>query len=322
MKKGNNKSGFSLLELIIVISIMSILGAIITPQIVKHVTTNRATACRTDREAILAVFERCIYAQTKALVVEDLEDMLIEGGVDVATWNEVKQYNACPSSGHFTAEVLGDVAIIHCDCSGHDDAVVDFNLWSGTELAEGLDAPIDPPTPPAPEPPAPEPPESEEPSSSEPPVGDWGYWPYADSADGSQRNPVWEGKRFPGQVVEVPVPSGLFESRGGNMYVVIDRSGGTGVFPVYWEWALGPENIDSRGWEQCISWSGVKINDVESIRFYQDGQPVAGTITGIHYGDILVYGGRSYIYASHDESPQKPEPDGTNGGNNFYFVDP
>ena len=320
-EKRTNKSGFSLLELIVVISIMAVLGGVLAPQLVRYVDSNRATACKTDRESILAVYERCIYGQTKDLDTAALQQVL--SGSDPATKDEVFQYDECPSSGDFTGEVIVNpttgvhTAIIHCDHPGHEDVVVDFIGWGGTEYAEGIDDPL-PPPPSSSEPETDEEESEEEPTTIE--AEEHGYWPYDD--DGR-----WEGKRFPGQYVEVPVPSGLFTSKEGNTYVIIDRSGGTGVFPVYYEWNLGPENIDTRGWEHCISWSGVVIEDIESIMYkrWDEGKQAyvkTGSITGVHYGDIVVYKGLRYIYGSHDESMEKPLPIEGANGNNFYLVDP
>ena len=317
MKKEDKgrKAGFSLVEIIVVISIMAVLGMVLAPQLVRHVNNNRITACKTDREAILAVYERCIYAQTKALETDDLNAVLT--GMDAMTKDEVLQYDACPSEGSYTGEVDGDVAIIHCNHPGHEDVVVDFVGWNGTELAEGDDDPLDPP--PSSEEPETDEPDTEEPTTEEPEGGS-GYWPYEDDER-------WEGKRFPGQYVEVSVPSGLFTSKEGNTYVIIDRSGGTGVFPVYWEWNLGPENIDTRGWEHCIAWSGVTIEDISTIMYkrWDEGSQAyveTGAITGIHYGDIVIYEGKRYIYGSHDESLEKPMPIAGQNANNFYLVDP
>ena len=323
MKKERNGRdlGFSLLELIVVISIMAVLGGVVAPQLVRHVNNNRATACRTDREALLAVYERCIYKQTMALKTSDLNNMI--AGSDAATKDEVQQYDNCPMGGSFTGEVLENatthvyMAIIHCDHAGHEDAVVDFIGWSTAEHAEGDDDAL--PPPPSSSEPEEEESSSEEESSTEE-EKQAGYWPYEDDIR-------WEGKKFPGQYIEVSVPSGLFTSKEGNTYVIIDRSGGTGTFPVYWEWNLGPENIDTRGWEHCISWSGVIIEDISSIMYkrWDEGKQAyveTGAITGVHYGDIVVYKGKRYIYGSHGESLEKPLPIEGQNGNNFYLVDP
>lgn len=317
MKKERNGRdfGFSLLELIVVISIMAVLGGVVAPQLVRHVNNNRATACRTDREALLAVYERCIYKQTMALKTSDLNNM-IEGD-DSLTKDEVQQYDNCPNGGNFTGEVLENAtthvytAIIHCDHAGHEDAVVDFIGWSTAEHAEGDDDAL--PPPPSSSEPEEEESSSEEESSTEE-EKQAGYWPYEDDIR-------WEGKKFPGQYIEVPVPSGLFTSQEGNSCVIIDKSGGTGVFPVYWEWNLGPENIDSRGWDHVIVWSGVTIEDLSA--FVHPSSPTQ--LTGINHGDMVIYEGKRYIYVNKNYGGvgayiNYPVP-GQNA-NDFYLVDP
>ena len=330
MKKGNKskKAGFSLIELIVVISIMAVLGMVLAPQLVRHVNNNRITACKTDREAILAVYERCIYAQTKQLETDDLNAVL--NGSDATTWDEVKQYKECPSGGNYTGEVGVDtdgdgnadtdldVAIIHCNHPGHDDVVVDFIGWDGTELAEGDDDPLDPP-PSSEEPEEDEPTSEEESSSEEEKKGDT-TWPYA----GDSR---WVGKDFPGQYVPVKVPTGLFTTPEGNTYVIIDKKDGElnvgdHYYRVYYRWRLGPEYIDNTCWPHVISWSGVLIEDIESIRCHNaEGQPI-DRITGVHRGDIVVYEGIRYIYTSHSEAPEKYLPGGDPNVTSFYPVDP
>lgn len=317
-EKRTNKSGFSLLELIVVISIMAVLGGVLAPQLVRYVNSNRATACKTDREAILAVYERCIYRDAKDLSQNDLDAIL--DGTNVTTWDEVKQYMQCPSGGTYTGEISGDVAVIHCSvhCDGeHDDVATDFLGWTGTEVAETIDASL-PPAPPEDEPETDEP-DSEEETTTEEEKEEKSYWPYMEDER-------WDGNRFPGQYVDIDAPSKLFTSKDGNKYVIIDKPGnpaGPGKYRVFWEWSLGPENIDTRGWEQCVSWSGVIIEDVETIRFYREENGVyvpKDAITGIHYGDILYYEGYRYIYGSHDEHLEKPFPIPGQNGNNFYLI--
>lgn len=313
-EKRTNRSGFTLLELIIVISIMGVLTGLIAPQIVRYVTTNRATACEADREAILAVYERCIYKQTKDLDTASLQQVMT--GYDPATSNEVLQYVNCPSGGSFTGEVTGDpatatyVATIKCNHPGHEDAVVDFIGWSTTVYAEGIDEPFVEP-PPAVIPPPDEPESEEETTTEEEESVDPSYWPYADDSR-------WDGIRFPGQVIYVNTPSKVETSKEGNQYVLIDRDG-TGKFPVYWEWNLGPENIDNRGWEWCVTCSGIEIKDLSA--FTHPNSPTQ--LTGINYGDIVYYKGYKYVYGSHYGSEYNAYLDypieGANG-NNFYLV--
>ena len=299
--------GFSLIEVIVVVAIMAVLGTVVVPQLLRYVNQNQAKACQVDREGILAVYERCIYAETLQLKTEDLQHMM--AGSDAATKNEVQQYEGCPRSGHYTGTVNGDVAIITCDCVGHEEVVVDFAAWSGGDMVEGPDAPYDPTTfPTTPEPD--EPTTEEETSSEEPPLGG-GIWPYAEDSR-------WDGRRYPGQVVEIPVPTPVFTSQDGVDYVIVDRDSNKDTFSVYWEWNRGPENIDqgNPGWEAAVRLSGITINDVETIIHPTN----KNAITGINYGDILIYKGYTYIYGSHDLSAEKPFPVEGQNGNNFYLV--
>jgi len=304
--------GFSLIEVIVVVAIMAVLGSVLVPQLLRYVNQNRAKACQVDREGILAVYERCIYEGSAVLQTQDLEDIIdrVKPGMDEGTKDEVAQYVKCPNGGNYTGKVVGDLAIIECDCDGHEEVVVDFAAWSGTELAEGIDAPYDPATFPTP----PEPPESssEEPSSSteEEPV-DSGVWPYEDDER-------WDGKRFQGQSVYIDVPV-KFTTREGNTYVIVDRSSETpGKFQVNWEWNRGPENIDVRKFEGVISHSGITITDISTVTVYYSG---TWYLKGIHYGDIVVLDGKEYIYGSLDQQSNDllPVPTADNPGN-FYYV--
>lgn len=300
-----SKSGFSLLEVIVVVAIMAVLGTVLAPQFFRYVEQNRAKACQVDREGILAVYERCIYEEKKALTTADLINVM--DGSDPATQNEIFQFERCPLNGTYTATVTNGVAMITCSCVGHEEAVVDFAAWDGVELAEGLDDPFTPES--TPDIPESGDPSTEEPSTEEDPPVDSGIWPYED-------DPRWEGKRFPGQVVEIPVPTPIFTSKDGLDYVIVARNGNT--FPVHWEWNRGPEHIDqgSTSWEDAIRCSGIVIRDVNTILCPTN----SNAITGINYGDILEYKGYRYIYGSHDTSYEKSFPIEGQNGNNFYLI--
>ncbi len=311
-KKEVRNLGFSLLEIIVVITLIAVLGSILAPMFFQYVSRNRATSCQVDREAILAVYERCIYSETKQFSDDDLE--LVLSGGDAATSNEVLQYKQCPQGGVYTSEIDGDTAIIHCDIAGHEDVMVMLGGFSGSEYAEGDDAAL--PTPPALWDPDSEPPAEEGGGGAgEDEEDDETIWPYATDSR-------WEGKRFPGQYVEVDVPV-MLTSEEMNNYVLIDKEG-TGKGRVYWEWNLGPENIDARGREWCISWSGVTIEDVSGIKYteQQNGVDVdTGCVTGVHYGDIIIYEGSRYIYTLESEVIKQPLPPSGASGNGFYLID-
>lgn len=319
-KKENSKRktesrnlGFSMLEIIVVITLMAVLGTILAPMFFRYVSRNRMTACQTGREAILAVFERCVYAETKQVSQSDLEAIL--KAEDAATADEIHQYDKCPMGGSYTAELDGDTAIIHCDIPEHEDVLVILGGWSGTEWAEGDDAALPSPPPywdPDSEPPAEE---GGEGTGEDKEDDEDAIWPYATDSR-------WDGKRFPGQYVEVDVPV-MFTSDDKNNYVLIDKDG-TGKGKVYWEWNLGPEKVDAKGRDWCISWSGVTIEDISGIKYYeqQNGVDVdTGCVTGVHRGDIIIYEGARYIYTLESSTLKQPLPPVGASGNGFYLID-
>ena len=307
--------GFSLIELIVVIAIMAVLVGLLVPNVTRYVEKNRAKACRVNREEILGIFERCVYAESVELTQEDL--VYVASGGKTENSAEVLQYKECPSdkaSTVYTATFVDGVAMITCDHADHDPVVIDLSQWEGTELAEGIDPTLVPPSA-SPTPTAtPTPSDTPTPTPTPDSYSD-GYWPSDDSR--------WDGTgKQPGSIVTVKVPSGLQRSNNGFYYVLVnrDRTTGEGTFNMYYEWRAGPEVIDTRKWEQVVSWSGVKYTDWTQIR-----HPNSPTqITGVRYGDMLEYEGKLYIYNHYpaDWETYINLPTGNNAENNWYYVYP
>ena len=307
--------GFSLIELIVVIAIMAVLVGLLVPNVTRYVERNRAKACRVNREEILGIFERCVYAESVQLTQADLENVASGGKAENSA--EVLQYTECPSdkaSTVYTATLVDGVAMITCNHADHDPVVIDLSQWEGTELAEGIDPTLVPPSA-SPTPTAtPTPSDTPTPTPTPDSYRD-GYWPSDDSR--------WDGTgKQPGSVVTVKVPSGLQRSNNGFYYVLVnkDKNNGEGTFNIYYEWRAGPEVIDTRKWEQVVSWSGVKYTDWTQIR-----HPSSPTqITGVRYGDMLEYEGKLYIYNHYpaDGETYINLPTGNNAENNWYYVYP
>ena len=307
--------GFSLIELIVVIAIMAVLVGLLVPNVTRYVEKNRAKACRVNREEILGIFERCVYAESVELTQADLVNVASGGKAENSA--EVLQYKECPSdkaSTVYTATLVDGVAMITCNHADHDPVVIDLSQWEGTELAEGIDPTLVPPSA-SPTPTAtPTPSDTPTPTPTPDSYSD-GYWPSDDSR--------WDGTgKQPGSIVTVKVPSGLQRSNNGFYYVLVnrDRTNGEGTFNIYYEWRAGPEVIDTRKWEQVVSWSGVKYTDWTQIR-----HPNSHTqITGVRYGDMLEYEGKLYIYNHYpaDWETYINLPTGNNAENNWYYVYP
>lgn len=307
--------GFSLIELIVVIAIMAVLVGLLVPNVTRYVERNRAKACRVNREEILGIFERCVYAESVQLTQADLVNVASGGKAENSA--EVLQYTECPSdkaSTVYTATLVDGVATITCNHADHDPVVIDLSQWEGTELAEGIDPTLVPPSA-SPTPTAtPTPSDTPTPTPTPESYRD-GYWPSDDSR--------WDGTgKQPGSIVTVKVPSGLQRSNNGFYYVLVnrDKTNGDGTFNIYYEWRAGPEVIDTRKWEQVVSWSGVKYTDWTQIR-----HPNSPTqITGVRYGDMLEYEGKLYIYNHYpaDWETYIDLPTGNNAENNWYYVYP
>ena len=157
-KKPTNYLGFSLIELIIVIAIMAVLIGLVSPAVVQYVHKNKMKACRQNREAILAVYQRCVYDTSVEITLDedDLKKMIptSKSGVGdtnlyAPVRNEVVQYSTCPIHDNvYTSCGIGDAsggttgsgtAWIYCaDCD--DYASLDMVGWENNSVASSDDA--------------------------------------------------------------------------------------------------------------------------------------------------------------------------------------
>lgn len=102
-----SRKGFSLIELIIAICIMSVLLGLLIPNFAKFVRSNKEDTCRHNREAILEVYARCVldssidHATTMPYKTEGLKKVIPDstGAVTFApVKTEVFEYRYCPVS--------------------------------------------------------------------------------------------------------------------------------------------------------------------------------------------------------------------------------
>lgn len=122
--------GFSLIELIIVVAIMSVLLGLLAPQYVRYVTAKKMTTCQHNREAILRIYERAVYDGSTPILLDNdsIKKVVDNGGIGYApTKNEVAQYLHCPldeSGRSWHAYISSDgTPCIECEkCAAKGDA--------------------------------------------------------------------------------------------------------------------------------------------------------------------------------------------------------
>ncbi len=136
-----DKRGFSLVELVVVIAILGVLAAILTPQFVKYIEKSRAGVCAANLSALARdMLAESIYQQS-----DDMDALL------QATLSSQAGQTVCPSGGTIT--VTGSSANFVLNCSVHGTrwgqslsralaavAALDTSSMSGAELNAAIAA--------------------------------------------------------------------------------------------------------------------------------------------------------------------------------------
>ncbi len=152
-KRKSSRLGFSLIELIIAIAIMTVLIGLIAPNFVQQTKKNREKACRQNREAILSVYQRCVYdTSVQALNVGTKPDFTVaglgnvipqsDGKVEFAPISgEVQTYAKCPvdkttcyhTDGKYGINTSEGTAWIECPVCGD---IVSIDMVGGFKHVE------------------------------------------------------------------------------------------------------------------------------------------------------------------------------------------
>lgn len=305
-----SQRGFSLIELIVVIAIMSVLVGITVPQFFKYIGSNRAKACDTDREKILSVYKRCVYGGELEVDQTSIDAILAKTYTNAIVINEIDGCT-CPNGGHYTARVVDENKVyIKCDKCG-DEVMADFMGWSGTEFAEVDDDPFATPTP-TPTPTATPTPAITPGVTPTTPVDGDGPWPYGEDSR-------WGSNPVPGDQVKIKAPTKIFTTKEGNRYVIVDRDG-DGWYYVNYEQSAGPEYCGNQygNNEDAILVSGVIITSGEKDQN-------KNTFITPNFGDIYQCpNGTQYIFFNHGSENVTLPQDGNMSGNqwgNFFRID-
>lgn len=173
------QGGFSLIELVIVIAIIAILTGLLIPSFMTSAARKKVQTCRHNREAVLSIFQRCVYETSDTLEFKDTDLIKLikvdpSGNDNTRTCgysaidNELVPYLHCPTFGEndpltdgiWVASIDTDtntatIKCTECGASGYDDednlesiVTVDMiSLAPNASPAPGTDNPLQTPTP-------------------------------------------------------------------------------------------------------------------------------------------------------------------------------
>lgn len=309
----NNKKhniGFSLIELIVVITIMAVLVGLLVPAFTGFVRKNRKKACWSNRESVINVFVRCVYNDSLDAVTTDFSKLLNDpDSCATDTFSresaaQIKKYNDNVNShkASYTASV--DLATGHTICkikcdNCEDTVELDLAEWSVAEADEEGDKVGPEQTWPEKEPSDPTESSEEEETTEpdDPPISDSGYWPYQDSDRWTKVGAV------AGQKIVLEVPSGIQTSRSGARYVIIGSKDG-GTYNLEYEKAISPEYLFTIDAQHVVIISGKFLS--ESDAYYLNNNNNELYFSGISYGDVVTVedkSGKKYKYVCWMASP-------------------
>lgn len=314
MNTRRDSRGFSLIELIVVIAIVTSLAGLLVPQFVKYVTSRREQACDTNKQTILNVYEKCVYSG--ALEVDAFQDLMdaVYGSMDdfnnlsavpIEYKQEVKDHLRCSSGGRYNVDVAGTTAYIWCDCGEHNEKLsVDFAGWDGGPWEELGDTPYPKPSTIVTTTPSTSPSPSVEPSPSKGSEPSDSFWPYSDDSR-------WDGKRQPGSSIRIypkgGIPTGLFAGRSNDgaakvYYCLVKREGTDAngdYFTVHYEQSEGPHTqVKGKSSQFIVQWSGRMYNSttIENCKDQVNWKP-GDQVYFVADGDIYVDDeGNRWIY--------------------------
>ena len=134
MRKNKNNSGFSLIELIVVVAMMAVLVGILAPKYITHVENARTQTCAWNMDGVLREVQ--LRASTDTEFMHELLDNVPEDGDIIDYIREETDIHVpeCPSRGEYSmiCDVDGGKITMTCTRAVHD-LPVEGNLGDGEE---------------------------------------------------------------------------------------------------------------------------------------------------------------------------------------------
>jgi len=271
MRKRTKNAGFSLVELIVTISVVTVLVGAFAPRFVVYVTSRRQQACVANREALLNIYEKAVYDDLLLIDTDDLGQVIQPDSstkLNTEYSNEAKEYLTCSSGGTYKAFVDGGVAYIAC--TEHPDEVcsVGFDNWvEKAALVIDSDPEYDVPTDVV------DPSEGvSDPEEEEVPVVDTtvlvntGIWPRPMDAQGRIDERWAHAGLQPGKTVPIGAPVHFIDTTGVEIVVVKPIN-------VKYEDAAYPLGKGSNALDGVVAASGIVYDSTnEPAKYIQNGE--------------------------------------------------
>lgn len=280
MKKNAENKGFSLIELIVLIAMITVLTGMLVPQFVKYASEKRQTACRANREALLNIYEKAVYDGQLGVSSSDLHLLLTaDASLNVEYANQATDYIKCPADDGATYSAYSDGNKVYITCSCHPDDVCSLSMESWTDIADDMGGePTDLYAVPAdlPEPETPGPVDAPE----EPPVDttetcNTGTWPYPMDTEG-RIDARWAaaGGAQPGKTVNISAPLHFVDKSGIEIVIVKGNTNST-MYTVSYENASSPLGKGGAALPYVIAASGKKY-DANNLpdKQVEEGEPI------------------------------------------------
>lgn len=285
MRKNAKNAGFSLIELIVTISVITVLTGVFVPRFVVYVNARRQMACVANRDALLNIYEKAVYDNKLLIETEDLKQIIEpESATKLNTEysNQAKDYLTCSSGGTFKVHIVGATAYIAC--TEHPDEVcsVTFDNWAEkAAVVIDADPEYDVPTDPVDELEGVTDPEEEETPAVDTTVTvNTGVWPRLMDSQG-HIDERWAAVGLqPGKVVPIPNPVHFIDITGVEIVVVKPIN-------VRYEDAAYPLGKGANALDGVVAASGVVYSATnEPAKYIQNTEGHMGTETKITTYDV------------------------------------
>lgn len=128
----NKDKGFTLIELIVVVAVLSLLAILLVPQVLNYINSSKNVVCENNRNEIDRQFIIETLVGTSSSYQDGLKLVLNNNGFSVdsesssSTTTTYKSLNSCPDGGDYTFVLSNDGYLKEITCSLHGEILNDI----------------------------------------------------------------------------------------------------------------------------------------------------------------------------------------------------